>query len=1409
MSRDVPDPAKMTGCRVGRWMALKLEERGVTNTNGEILCVQEGRREEGQGGIGGARGGRKEAVGGRLKYGEVDRPSLHIWSRWSTVSLAWDLSSAGGRRGGCILCVSYLPPAGVPLSSASFRLVGISPSDSVSQEVDIHNLTGGPTRGVNLSSIQSVRDKRANLKGEEEAAPIDGQAEAGSSNEVEHRDTPEPEAQTFVISGEGCSFRRSGKNEQPISDLRPRSVRLFGRELKPDPFSLDSMSQPSHTLHQNLHHHDINSDWRLLAVDYGSNYADGRSRVDATYHLRNLGVSGQYSAARPVTLGEVHLNSGEGSSGGPLVVHAGGASLTPDGPLSEADANDSGMERTEGVVTADRLRESLNMAYTYLGADSSSPEDPDMDFEIRSSLEASFCDSQRMIPFDANVEYESYRRAVVPTQRGAMLMKLTRTERKKLFGGDKAHSKRAKFLPLSGRRRHSSVPSRGSSPSSSSSSRPGSPHGWEQHGRQPPNQGPLQPVSRNDGGEPMESDDAGGEGGDDGGQNTALDANDDGEVRMDLTDDLLHKVFSFLDDTALCQAAMVCKQWRAASAHEDFWKSLNFENRRVSHEQVGRLCVRYPKATQLNLRGAPCVDEVLVREAIRSLRNLEVLTLGRGFLSDGFFYALAVECSSLQNLSITDAVLGNGGAQEIQLRHDSLRRLQIQKCRVLRIAIRCPQLEYLCLKRTGTASAMLHCPRLITLDVSSCHKLSDAGVRAAATACPLLASLDISNCAYVSDETLREISIACNNLRTLDASYCPNISLEGVRMPMLIDLKLQGCEGIISSSMAALSSCSMLEVLSMDFCWLLTAVNLDLPRLRQISLSNNRKFVELILRSPALVSLNLTNCPFLSRVDITSSSLQSLALRQQNGLSSMALQCPWLREVDLTECESLTNAVCDVFSDSGCCPRLSSLILDSCEGLTEVKLSSCSIQSLSLVGCRNIQSLSLACPVLQHLVLDGCDHLQQASFSPVGLYSLNLGICPHLVKLEVEASQMTLLDLRGCGILNQAAIRCPSLSSLDASYCGQLGDDCLTATTYACPAIQSLVLASCPSVGPVGLLALKRLRNLTMLDLSYTFLIDLSPIFEACPRLQVLRLSACKYLPDNALDALHGGKVLPELRELDLSYGSLGHVAIERVMALCPHLSQVSLNGCAHVTDLLWACLASPPAAGVSSKELSYFEDTGMEDALTSDGVTFDQQRQPVDITRYRDISSRETTAFTEECVLNDTYMNPSCGSSLEAFSLCPNQGFGLTLPEQFEPSASIESEGGSVRALQSLSCVGCPHIKRVVLPRFAACLYLTSLNLSLSVNIREVILSCTNLTSLNLSNCSGLVVLELECPRLMSLFLQACGIEARTLELAIQGCSQLETLDLRNCAKVSASSLAQMRAVCPGLKRLYNTVST
>lgn len=67
-------------------------------------------------------------------------------------------------------------------------------------------------------------------------------------------------------------------------------------------------------------------------------------------------------------------------------------------------------------------------------------------------------------------------------------------------------------------------------------------------------------------------------------------------------------------------------------------------------------------------------------------RNLETLTLGRGQLGETFFQGLT-DCHVLKNLTINDATLGNG-IQEIPIYHDSLRVLQLVKCRVLRVSIR-------------------------------------------------------------------------------------------------------------------------------------------------------------------------------------------------------------------------------------------------------------------------------------------------------------------------------------------------------------------------------------------------------------------------------------------------------------------------------------------------------------------------------------------------------------------------------------------------------------------------------------------------------------------------------------------------------------------------------------------------
>ncbi|KAF2285042.1 hypothetical protein GH714_037530 [Hevea brasiliensis] len=503
-------------------------------------------------------------------------------------------------------------------------------------------------------------------------------------------------------------------------------------------------------------------------------------------------------------------------------------------------------------------------------------------------------------------------------------------------------------------------------------------------------------------------------GGRDDGDEGGTSKSEDLEVRMDLTDDLLHMVFSFLDHINLCQAAMVCRQWRAASAHEDFWRCLNFENRNISVEQLKTCVGDTQMPTEVNVHGAPNIH-LLVMKAVSSLRNLEVLTLGRGQLGDLFFHALA-ECNMLKSLNVNDATLGNG-VQEIPINHDRLCHLQLTKCRVVRISVRCPQLETLSLKRSNIAQAVLSCPLLRLLDIGSCHKLSDAAIRSAATSCPQLESLDMSNCSCVSDETLREVALTCVNLHILDASYCPNISLESVRLPMLTVLKLHSCEGITSASMAAISRSYMLEVLELDNCNLLTSVSLDLPRLQNIRLVHCRKFADLNLRSIMLSSIMVSNCPALHP--------------KQLGWDSDTL--------------SITNAIDGT-----------KLGLEKCNwctadtrnpSLTAVQFCSTSLVSLSLVGCRAITALELMCPCLEKVCLDGCDHLERASFSLV----LKLQACKYLTDKSLEPlykegvlTVLQELDL-SYGTLCQSAIEellacCTHLTHLSLNGCVNMHD---------------------------------------------------------------------------------------------------------------------------------------------------------------------------------------------------------------------------------------------------------------------------------------------------------------------------------------------------------------------------------
>lgn len=248
---------------------------------------------------------------------------------------------------------------------------------------------------------------------------------------------------------------------------------------------------------------------------------------------------------------------------------------------------------------------------------------------------------------------------------------------------------------------------------------------------------------------------------------------------------------------------------------------------------------------------------------------------------------------------------------------------------------------------------------------------------------------------------------------------------------------------------------------------------------------------------------------------------------------------------------------------------------------------------------------------------------------------------------------------------------------------------------------------------------------------------------------QVLILYACKYLGEKALDALHRGRALPELRELDLSYGGLGRSAIEGVFMYCPQLMHVSLNGCAQITDFLWAQLSASPLCGVSLED-GGGDDVGMEDA----GYFGHVQGSLMDISTPRDDVAALDMAYETSIMSKDSDFElpllghtrvPTCQegeSSLSAEEFaspapatdlldCPDASW-RNVGRKLDAPEFGKALGAPMRLLRTLNCVGCPNIRVVHLLRSSACPYLSSIDLSLT-SIREVRLSCWNLTSLKL----------------------------------------------------------------------------
>lgn len=422
--------------------------------------------------------------------------------------------------------------------------------------------------------------------------------------------------------------------------------------------------------------------------------------------------------------------------------------------------------------------------------------------------------------------------------------------------------------------------------------------------------------------------------------------------------------------------------------------------------------------------------------------------------------------------------------------------------------------------------------------------------------------------------------------------------------------------------------------------------------------------------------------------------------------------------------------------------------------------------------------LTLFCPALQTMKLEECTDLQKVELKPVGLQSLSLGTCPDLTSLTVEGPRLQLLDLKGCNLLSVLSLECASLLSLDATFCTQLISLMLGRALTAARMLQLLVLSVCSGLDPCMPLT-AFLPQLTLLDLSYTNIQDLTAVAGCCPNLTSLNISSCRSIQPTALSCLLPLQtqstvtcLLPQQQHMDAAHEASSTADVHQygIRLPCSHtadakllLSSLDVSYCSLPTQAIVGLLLH----GYSLKVLAMNGCIGATDTIWQ-SMNFPRQR----------------------------------GSS------------------QAPPASQQEQP----HALQHLSCVGCKRMRSCFLGMlpglnsfdhrqglhevqhwFPATCHLSgleSLKLGLS-GVRTVALALPCLTALDMNSCTEVRHLELYCPSLLTAYFQSCGLlGGAMITRALRGSCHLHTLDLQHTT-VSYEKLQDLIQGQPALRSL------
>ncbi|XP_003378350.1 F-box/LRR-repeat protein 2 [Trichinella spiralis] len=498
--------------------------------------------------------------------------------------------------------------------------------------------------------------------------------------------------------------------------------------------------------------------------------------------------------------------------------------------------------------------------------------------------------------------------------------------------------------------------------------------------------------------------------------------NEEGLMNRKLPEELILRIFSYLDIVSLCRCAQVCRTWNILALDGSNWQNVDLfqfqkdiktgSKKTLSQTKNSSKVVNFNFVTVKQIVvSANCTlgRDMVENEVRRLIVNCQLPIKRRQLISEqpirkirsnfiaGEKYESSLSSSSgwekLNLLDIYKSEIENRCAASVvenlaKRCGGFLKKLSLRGCESVQdgaldtFARKCNFIEELNLEKckrlsdSTCESLGLHCKRLRVLNLDCISGITERGLKFISDGCPNLEWLNISWCNHISDEGLEAVAKGSKRMKALICKGCTGLTDEGLRhvgehCHDLRVLNLQSCSHITDQGISYIANgCHRLDYLCLSMCSRIT--------------------------DRALQSLSL-GCQLLKDLEVSGCSLLT-----DSGFHALAKNCHDLERMDLEDCSLITDQTASHLATG--CRNLIELVRKESGRQSKMSLSHCEL--ITDEGIRSLAQGLSAQEKLNVLELDNCPLITDQALE-------SLQECRTLKRIELyDCQQVTRSGIR-------------------------------------------------------------------------------------------------------------------------------------------------------------------------------------------------------------------------------------------------------------------------------------------------------------------------------------------------------------------------------------------------------------